>query len=420
MAERDMDSQLESAADCSLALNLFPRYPRLAPVSPVRLNCFNEKGKVVKPKTPVRAGFFRRFGKWATSLLSSQYDTTDLSESNAEVSLRNGISSPTLTSSISCKSFYSKSFPSGVKLSSSLPTVKTKTLVKSIAPKTSLKLVKLPASQMREHIKKNSPVKSSCPDKEDKRTRWRAWCKSTMKSSLCGVSTKNKAQKKSAGYRNVKSPGKEKIEEEEKSFLSWGKFDGSFVIEAKTFYGTLGYNKENENRTSDLPLRKSKRKTARRIQFEQRIDIIRKIKSKCQDGIKMVEFPGKGRGVVTTKPFSRGEFVVEYVGELVPHDIAIAREQAYEDDESIGCYMYFFRHEDEGLCVDATEESPYLGRLINHSRQSANLTPRVFTVKSIPHIVLEAKTDLPVGTELLFDYGDRSREAIENHPWLRK
>lgn len=35
-----------------------------------------------------------------------------------------------------------------------------------------------------------------------------------------------------------------------------------------------------------------------------------------------------------------------------------------------------------------------------------------------PHLVLIAKDDLPKGVELTYDYGDRSKEALQHHPWL--
>ena len=69
--------------------------------------------------------------------------------------------------------------------------------------------------------------------------------------------------------------------------------------------------------------------------------------------------------------------------------------------------------------VDATEESPYLGRLINHSRKG-NLKAKAVEVCGKPHLILLAQRDIPPGTELLYDYGDRSKESLENHPWLAK
>ena len=54
---------------------------------------------------------------------------------------------------------------------------------------------------------------------------------------------------------------------------------------------------------------------------------------------------GKGRGVVSTRRFMRGELICEYSGELISHKEAKAREERYySTDESIGCYMYYFEY----------------------------------------------------------------------------
>ena len=53
---------------------------------------------------------------------------------------------------------------------------------------------------------------------------------------------------------------------------------------------------------------------------------------------------GKGRGVIATKQFSRGEFVVEYHGDLIEITDAKEREALYAQDPSTGCYMYYFQY----------------------------------------------------------------------------
>ena len=58
----------------------------------------------------------------------------------------------------------------------------------------------------------------------------------------------------------------------------------------------------------------------------------------------MQHFKGKGRGIVTTKNFAKGEFVVEYIGDLIEHTEAKRRESIYAKDKSFGCYMYYFQH----------------------------------------------------------------------------
>lgn len=50
---------------------------------------------------------------------------------------------------------------------------------------------------------------------------------------------------------------------------------------------------------------------------------------------------GKGRGVFAKKNFVRGEFLMEYTGELITAAEARVREKRYETDESVGCYLFF-------------------------------------------------------------------------------
>lgn len=58
-------------------------------------------------------------------------------------------------------------------------------------------------------------------------------------------------------------------------------------------------------------------------------------------------FPNKGRGIVTTRSFQRGEFVVEYTGDLISMAEANDREAKYSADDNTGCYMYYFKHNEQ-------------------------------------------------------------------------
>ena len=68
--------------------------------------------------------------------------------------------------------------------------------------------------------------------------------------------------------------------------------------------------------------------------------------------------------------------------------------------------------------IDATTETGRLGRLVNHSRLQPNCCTKVVVVDKVPRLVLIAKSDIKTGTELLYDYGDRSKESLIAHPWL--
>ena len=57
----------------------------------------------------------------------------------------------------------------------------------------------------------------------------------------------------------------------------------------------------------------------------------------------MTNIVGKGRGVVASKSFARGDFVVEYHGDLIDIGQAKSRERKYSSKPDIGCYMYYFK-----------------------------------------------------------------------------
>ncbi len=64
--------------------------------------------------------------------------------------------------------------------------------------------------------------------------------------------------------------------------------------------------------------------------------------------LQIVHFEGKGRGVVASKPFIKGQFVVEYDGDLIDTSSAKTREKKYAADSDFGCYMYHFIHKNKG------------------------------------------------------------------------
>ena len=51
----------------------------------------------------------------------------------------------------------------------------------------------------------------------------------------------------------------------------------------------------------------------------------------------------QGRGVSSSRRICKGEFVVEYSGDLIDVKMAKERETKYAMDLSKGCYMYYFR-----------------------------------------------------------------------------
>ncbi|KAJ2936540.1 hypothetical protein H1R20_g555, partial [Candolleomyces eurysporus] len=104
-------------------------------------------------------------------------------------------------------------------------------------------------------------------------------------------------------------------------------------------------------------------------------------------------------GLYAQEKISRGEMVIEYVGEVIRAQVAEKREKAYER-QGIGS-SYLFRI-DEELVVDATKKGN-LGRLINHSCDP-NCTAKIITINGEKKIVIYAKQDIEYGDEITYDY----------------
>jgi SET domain/COMPASS (Complex proteins associated with Set1p) component N len=125
-------------------------------------------------------------------------------------------------------------------------------------------------------------------------------------------------------------------------------------------------------------------------------------------------------GLYAMERISRGEMVIEYVGEVIRAQVADKREKAYER-QGIGS-SYLFRI-DEDLVVDATKKGNlgyvmlvhrsilfcveffihylFFSRLINHSCDP-NCTAKIITINGEKKIVIYAKQDIELGDEITY------------------
>lgn len=173
----------------------------------------------------------------------------------------------------------------------------------------------------------------------------------------------------------------------------------------------------NSQLTDFFPIRRSARKSKNTVEQEILQYIEKAIEMQLENDLIIKMFSEKGRGIVAGRPFQRGEFVVEYIGELIDRTEADQREEKYSQNVELGCYMYYFKYKEQHWCIDATAETGKLGRLINHSR-NGNLMTKIINYKNKPHLVLLAKKHINEGEELTYDYGDRRKVAFIHHPWL--
>ncbi|RWS10834.1 N-lysine methyltransferase SETD8-like protein [Dinothrombium tinctorium] len=166
-------------------------------------------------------------------------------------------------------------------------------------------------------------------------------------------------------------------------------------------------------------LSRTRRVTAKALAAEQEKLITYYVANQCDpiDSFYVVDIKGKGKGVISATQIPKGHFVCEYAGDLIKKSEAQEREKMYEL-EGKGCYMYYFTWGGIHWCVDATEPSSRIGRLINHSRKSPNCKTRLFIHCNKPHLIFTALRDIQPKEEILYDYGENDKTAIEAHPWL--
>lgn len=122
----------------------------------------------------------------------------------------------------------------------------------------------------------------------------------------------------------------------------------------------------------------------------------------------------KGRGVVAKHFIPKGSVVCHYEGELV--SAAEGRRRSKATDT---CYLFFFQLKDRRYCLDATEETNTMGRLLNHSRKHPNVKPVGLVLDGKPTIVFYAIEDVLPSVELLYDYGESDRGLIAQDQWLK-
>eukprot|EP01133_Synstelium_polycarpum_P015724 gene15724-18683_t len=103
-------------------------------------------------------------------------------------------------------------------------------------------------------------------------------------------------------------------------------------------------------------------------------------------------------GAFATKHIVRGEFIIEYVGEIIRQKLADVREKRYQR-EGLDCFMFKL---DSDIIVDATKRGNR-ARFANHSCDPSAKT-KIIALDSSKKIVIVAKRDIELGEEITYDY----------------
>lgn len=111
-----------------------------------------------------------------------------------------------------------------------------------------------------------------------------------------------------------------------------------------------------------------------------------------------------GKGAFARRAIAKGERLIEYVGERIPHPVADAR---YDDDSMDEHHTFLFSVSSRTV-IDATR-SGNESRFINHS-----CDPNCETEVERGRVFIFAIRDIPMGEELHYDYAyERSGDESE-------
>ncbi|XP_064815951.1 uncharacterized protein LOC135532300 isoform X2 [Oncorhynchus masou masou] len=139
------------------------------------------------------------------------------------------------------------------------------------------------------------------------------------------------------------------------------------------------------------------------------------VKSQKWKGLDIASDPDKGKKVMTTRPFAKGEVVCDFHGLPLSGKQGKELLEATENDE-MG-FLYFYKDSSgKTYCIDAKTvpcpchpEMDTIGRRINHSRKSSNIKSQLQQLEEdgkVWNIILFiALRDIQEQQELLFDYG---------------
>ncbi|KAL7380029.1 hypothetical protein ABVT39_010160 [Epinephelus coioides] len=125
----------------------------------------------------------------------------------------------------------------------------------------------------------------------------------------------------------------------------------------------------------------------------------------------------KGRGVFAKANFQKGDFVVEYRGELIHFEESQRRRRIYHSHCAVFMFDFFWR--ESVWCIDAAQEDGSLGRLVNDDHCSPNCKMKKVDTEGKPHLFLFALRDIIPGEEITYDYGGTDwpwRKQVEGQP----
>ncbi|KAL0271383.1 UNVERIFIED_CONTAM: hypothetical protein PYX00_008487 [Menopon gallinae] len=124
----------------------------------------------------------------------------------------------------------------------------------------------------------------------------------------------------------------------------------------------------------------------------------KKMKLEWRNNVYLARSKIQGLGLYAARDLERHTMVIEYIGEIIRHELSESREKQYEA-RNRGIYMFRL---DEERVIDATI-SGGLARYINHSC-NPNCVAEIVEVDRDLRIIIFAKRRISRGEELAYDY----------------
>ncbi|KAI9007460.1 hypothetical protein CLU79DRAFT_840538 [Phycomyces nitens] len=115
--------------------------------------------------------------------------------------------------------------------------------------------------------------------------------------------------------------------------------------------------------------------------------------------LRFAKSPIHAWGLFAEEPIDANEIVIEYVGEVIRHQVAEKREKEYERT-GIGS-SYLFRVDNDRV-IDATKRGN-VARFINHCC-APNCVAKIVTIDKQKRIVIYSSRDIVPGEEITYDY----------------
>ncbi|XP_016306167.1 uncharacterized protein LOC107661199 isoform X2 [Sinocyclocheilus anshuiensis] len=117
----------------------------------------------------------------------------------------------------------------------------------------------------------------------------------------------------------------------------------------------------------------------------------------------------KGRGLFAKGSICKGDFVVEYRGDIISDAELQRRRKRYH--ASSAAFMFEFKWRGKSWCIDASREDGSFGRIVNDDHRHPNSKMKKIDVNGKPHLCLFALNDIKEAEEITYDYGE------DDYPW---